>query len=159
MYNNNNAHVDHKYNHLHLFDFRCNNLMKCFTYNIDMFPEYLPCSAIKVLPNDQNRVKIPTSNAGFETGEKHTRELLIISGRWTHMMIFAHCLRFVSSMESKIVKGARALIEARKLNDAKTEAAEHREAISEQRLEKIENRIELLIERLQCRVCAENSSN
>lgn len=136
----------------------CTDLLKKLIANrINLFPDYLPCAAIKVLPNDDNRVQIPITRSIATDIEAVVDPTLDKEGtainmqryseKYAHMACCFGLARF-SSMEPKIVRAARALIETRHQEALQAEASREREATFERKLAQIEESIGTIVARL-----------
>lgn len=130
------------------------NLMKSLlSRRITLIPDLLPLAEIRILPNVQNRVQIPqplraTANDDKEAGPTPTDgDLQVFSGHWQHLACcfgFARC----NSMEPKIAKRIRALLERRQQTANEATVARERDAQLEQRLQRIEKSVDMVMTRL-----------
>lgn len=138
---------------------------------INLFPDFLPQAAIKVLPIDNNRVLIPSVTAAVTAADKEAHienplyqelnNLQHFSGHWQHL---ACCfgLGRCTSMEPRIVKNMRAVLQQRKCVNAEAEAAQERHATTERRLTHIEGTVSMILVRLDKvmeRMSEDNSNN
>lgn len=139
------------------------NLLKgILSRRITLIPDLLPLAEIRILPNVQNRVQIPQPMRAPDNDDKEagptsaTGDLQVFSGHWQHLACcfgFARC----SSMEPKIAKRIRALLERRQQTAKEATVARERDAQLERRLQSIEYSVELVVSRLDRVLASMNS--
>lgn len=122
---------------------------------------------INILPNDNNRVQIPVVNhrpaagdedkeAGLMNGSPTkvegniptaTKDLQLFDGHWSRLKVLC-CFGRGTSMETRIVRRARALLERRQRTAEEERILGERDAAFEGRLAKIETSVAAIMQRL-----------
>lgn len=142
-------------------------LKRIVSNRIRLFPHVLPEPEIQILPNDHNRVRIPCliqrpaasdddKEAGLTNGNvaasKRTvtsTDLQLFDGHWNRLTALC-CFGGGggTSMEARIVRRARALLDRRQRTAAEERLAGERDAVFERRLQQIETSVADIVQRL-----------